>query len=75
VCVRPGTPLSLDDGLRLVQGHVERQDTVRVNSASGDIAPKDMLAGRKHEISARETESGITCGNNDGLVASEPPVV
>ncbi len=50
--VRSGTPLSLDGGRRLVPGYVGRQNTVRVNSASGDITPKDMLAGRKQEIHA-----------------------
>jgi putative transposase len=50
VYVRPGTPLSLDGGRRLVPGYVGRQSTLRLNSA--DITPKDMLAGRKQEIHA-----------------------
>ena len=32
--IRPGTPLSLDDARRLLEGYVDR---VRVNSAAGDI--------------------------------------
>ena len=32
-CIRPGTPLSLEDARRLVQGYVEHYNTVRLNSA------------------------------------------
>ena len=49
-CIQPGTPLSLDDALRLVQGYVEHYNHVRLNSAIGYITPKDMLAGRQQEI-------------------------
>jgi transposase InsO family protein len=38
-CIRPGTPLSLDDARRLVRGY-------------GYITPKDMLGGRQQEIHA-----------------------
>jgi transposase InsO family protein len=51
-CIRPGTPLSLDDALRMVQGYVEHYNNIRLNSAIGYITPKDMLAGRQHEIHA-----------------------
>ncbi len=49
-CIRPGTPLSLDDALHLVQDYVAHYNEVRLNSAIGYIAPKDMLAGRQQEI-------------------------
>ena len=49
-CIRPGTPLSLDDARRLVEGYVEHYNDVRLNSAIGYITPKDMLAGRQQEI-------------------------
>ena len=49
-CIRPGTPLSLEDARRLVQGYVEHYNKVRLNSAIGYIAPKDMLAGHQQEI-------------------------
>lgn len=49
-CIRPGTPLSLDDALRLVQDYVEHYNHVRLNSAIGYITPTDMLAGRQQEI-------------------------
>ena len=51
-CIRPGTPLSLDDARRLVKGYVEHYNNVRLNSAVGYITPKDMLAGRQQEIHA-----------------------
>jgi transposase InsO family protein len=49
-CIRPGTPLSLEDARRLVAGYVEHYNNHRLNSAIGYIAPKDMLAGRQQEI-------------------------
>ena len=51
-CIRPGTPLSLDDARRLVAGYVEHYNDVRLNSAIGYITPKDLLAGRQQEIHA-----------------------
>jgi len=51
-CIRPGTPLSLDDALRLVQGYVEHYNNIRLNSAIGYVTPKDMLMGRRAEIQA-----------------------
>jgi hypothetical protein len=48
-CIRPRTPLSLDDARRLVEGYVEHYNNVRLNSAVGYITPKDMLAGRQQE--------------------------
>ena len=44
-CIRPGTPLSLEEARRLV-GYVEHYNNVRLNSAIGYITPKEMLAGR-----------------------------
>ena len=51
-CIRPGTPLSLDDARRLVEGYVEHYNDVRLNKAVGYITPKDILAGRQQEIHA-----------------------
>jgi putative transposase len=51
-CIRPGTPLSLEDARRLVKGYVEHYNNVRLNSAIGYVAPKDMLAGHQQEIQA-----------------------
>jgi len=49
-CIRPGTPLSLEDARRLIEGYVEHYNNVRLNSATGYITPKDVLAGRQQEI-------------------------
>lgn len=49
-CIRPGTPLSLDDARRLVAAYVEHYNTVRLHSAIGYVTPQDMLAGRQLEI-------------------------
>ena len=51
-CIRPGTPLSLEDARRLVETYVAHYNNVRLNSAVGYITPKAMLAGRQREIHA-----------------------
>jgi transposase InsO family protein/transposase-like protein len=51
-CIRPGTPLSLEDARRLVESYVEHYNNVRLNSATGYVTPKDVLAGRQQEIHA-----------------------
>lgn len=51
-CIRPGTPLTLEDARRLLQGYVVHYNTVRLHSAIGFVTPQDMLAGRQGEIHA-----------------------
>jgi len=51
-CLRPGTPISLDDALRIVGRYVEHYNQVRLHSAIGYVAPADKLAGRENEIFA-----------------------
>jgi transposase InsO family protein len=51
-CIRPGTPLSLDDACHLVQDYVDHYNNVRLNSATGYITPKEMLAARQQGIHA-----------------------
>lgn len=48
--IQTGTTQSINDGQRLVQGFVDRQDTVRLNIASGKITPQDSLFGGTKEI-------------------------
>jgi hypothetical protein len=55
--IRPGTPLSLDNARRLVQGYVTHYNNVRLNSATGYITPTDMLAGRQQGIHAERDRS------------------
>ncbi len=49
-CIRPLTPLTLDDARRLIQIYVDHYNTVRLHSAIGYVAPQDRLAGRQAEI-------------------------
>ena len=51
-CIRPGTPLTLEDARRLVSGFVDHYNKVRLHSAIGYVTPKDKLAGRQQEIHA-----------------------
>jgi putative transposase len=51
-CIRPGTPLSLDDARRIVARFVNNYNTVRLHSAIGYVAPKDKLEGREMAIFA-----------------------
>lgn len=49
-CIRPGTPLSLEDARRLVERYVGHYNEVRLHSAIGYITPADKMAGREKEI-------------------------
>ena len=51
-CIRPLTPLTLEDALRLIQTYVNYYNTVRLHSAIGYVTPQDRLAGRQAEIHA-----------------------
>ena len=51
-CIRPLTPLTVEDARRLIQSYVDRYNTVRLHSAIGYVTPQDMLAGRQVEIHA-----------------------
>lgn len=49
-CIRPKTPLSLDDARRVVGEYVNHYNNVRLHSAIGYVTPADKLAGREKEI-------------------------
>ena len=49
-CIRPGTPLSLEDARRIVARYVGHYNTVRLHSAIGYVTPQDKLLGREREI-------------------------
>ena len=51
-CIRPSTPLSVDDACRIVAGYVDHYKNVRLHSAIGYVAPRDKLEGRDKEIFA-----------------------
>ncbi len=46
-CIRPGTPLSLEDARRLVDRFVRCYNDERLHSAIGYVTPKDKLEGRE----------------------------
>jgi putative transposase len=51
-CIRPLTPLTVEDARRLIQLYVDHYNTIRLHSAIGYVAPQDRLAGRQAEIHA-----------------------
>ena len=51
-CIRPGTPLNLEDARRIVADFVAYYNDVRLHSAIGYIAPKDKVEGRAEAILA-----------------------
>jgi len=51
-CIRPKSPISVDDARRLVADYVAEYNEVRLHSAIGYITPKDMLLGRAEAIFA-----------------------
>jgi len=51
-CIRPETPLSLEDARRMVARYVEPYNTVRLHSALGYVTPQAKLEGRDKEIFA-----------------------
>ncbi len=68
-CIRPLTPLTLEDARRLIQIYVDHYNTVRRHSAIGYVTPQDRLAGRQTEIHAardRKLEQLVASGNFAG---------
>ncbi|MCP5410316.1 MAG: transposase, partial [Chromatiaceae bacterium] len=51
-CIRPLTPLNIDEARRLVSAYVDDYNRNRLHSAIGYIAPADKLAGKAPEILA-----------------------
>jgi putative transposase len=49
-CIRPKTPLGLDDARRIVGDYVYHYNHVRLHSSIGYVAPLDKLLGREVEI-------------------------
>lgn len=55
-CIRPGTPLSLDEARQLVARFVEHYNAVRLHSAIGYVTPADKLLGLESVIHAQRDE-------------------
>ena len=51
-CIRPKTPLSLEDARQNVKQYIQDYNTKRLHSAIGYITPIDKLEGRDEEIKA-----------------------
>jgi putative transposase len=51
-CIRPKTPLDLDDAKRCVGEFVRHYNEVRLHGAIGYVTPKDKLEGRAEQIHA-----------------------
>ena len=49
-CIRPKTPLSLEDANRVVVEFIGYYNTVRLHSAIGYVTPRDRLENRQEEI-------------------------
>lgn len=49
-CIRPKTPLNLDQAKEVVAQFVDHYNQVRLHSAIGYVAPKDRLENRQEEI-------------------------
>ncbi len=55
-CIRPKTPLNLEDAQRLVANYVNDYNHKRLHSAIGYVTPADKLAGKAPEIWARREQ-------------------
>ena len=49
-CIRPRTPLSLEEAIRVMDQNVNYYNTVRLHSVIGYVTPMDKLAGRDQQI-------------------------
>jgi transposase InsO family protein len=74
-CIRPGTPLSLEDARHLVEGYVEHYNNHRLNTAIGYITPKDTFACVPHAGRASAGDPGRAGSEVGGgaASASTPP--
>jgi putative transposase len=49
-CVRPGSPLSLQEARELAERYVQDYNEKRLHSAIGYVSPMDKLEGRENKI-------------------------
>ena len=55
-CIRPGTPLCLEDARRLVAKYVDQYNNERLHSTLGYVTPVDKLFGREEAIFAQRDQ-------------------
>src|ERR1700704_341680 len=70
-CIRPGTPLSLEDARRLVEGYVDHYNNVRLNSATGWLHHAEGHAGGATTGDPRGTRP--QAGSGQATTAKSPP--
>ncbi len=51
-CIRPKTPISLEDARKTVEKYIKTYNTERFHSSIGYITPLDKLEGRAEKIQA-----------------------
>jgi len=71
-CIRPRTPLSLDDARGLVQGYVDHYNNVRLNSATGTSRRRTCRWAGSKRSTRSVTGSWRRRGSNGRFVASKP---
>jgi len=73
-CIRPATPLTVEDARRIVGKFVEHYNNVRLHSAIGYISPKDKLEGRDEILEARDRklEAARQRGRRNGNKVARP---
>ncbi len=78
-CIRPQTPLSMEDAFRVVKRYVEYYNTERLHAAIGYVTPQDRMEGRDQVILAerdrkleaarekrRKARASLTLQSEDG---------
>lgn len=63
-CLRPGTPLCVEDARRLVTNFVEHYNSVRLHSAIGYLTPVDKLSGKQKAIFAARDQKLLLAREN-----------
>ena len=55
-CIRPQTPLDLDDAKRLIEAYLHSYNTERLHASIGYVTPHDKLHGRDQVIHAERDQ-------------------
>jgi putative transposase len=71
-CIRPMTPLSLEDARRIVADFVREYNTVRLHSGISYVTPQARLEGRDQQIIA-ERRSKLAAGRQTREMAHSKP--
>lgn len=66
-CIRPGTPLTLEDARQIVTNFVRHYNDVRLHSALGYVTPATKLAGREQAVFDQRDEKLATARLRRGL--------